>query len=99
VYHVKNNDNLDLNMHTDNSLLRDAGHLFRKLPVAPNPRATQWIDKSQTIGKHGEVVEKPLYKSISDAYRRMVLRDPGPKFTKPGESVSIGQTPNAAKFR
>jgi len=32
--------------------------LYRKL--APNTRERQWIERTQTIGKHGEVVEKPL---------------------------------------
>jgi len=36
---------------------------------------------------------------MTDACHCMVSRDPGPKFTKFGEQVSIGQTPNPANFR
>jgi len=36
---------------------------------------------------------------MTDAYHCMVSQDPGPKFTKFGEQVSIGQTPNPANFR
>ena len=56
----------------------------------------------KTAGKRGEVVEKPLREFISEGLTRVTVQydgTPGPKFTKFGELVSIGQTPNAAKCR
>jgi len=46
-------------------LPRDAGHLYRKL--APNTRGNAVNrNESKTIRKHRELVEKPLYKCISE---------------------------------
>ena len=85
---------------------RDAGHSCGKL--APNPGATHWRSEyrnnTKPIGKHREVVEKPLTGvSVKDWCMSPVAAwyhgSPGPKFTKFGEYVSIGKTPNATKYR
>jgi len=56
-----------------------------------NLRATQWIwNNAKTVGKHVEVVEKPLYKCISEGLIHVAAwyhGNPGPKFTKFGESI------------
>jgi len=49
---------------------------------------------TKTIGKHGEVVENPLYKRIIERLMHVAAwyyRTLGPKFTKFGEYVSIGR--------
>ena len=61
-------------------------------------------NKTKTIGKHGVAVEKALYKRISEglmhvaAWELGLSRDPGPKFTKLREYVSIGQTLTLPNF-
>jgi len=44
-------------------LPQDAGHLYRKFPPSGNALNR---NNTETIGKHGKVVEKPLYKCISE---------------------------------
>ena len=55
----------------------------------------------KTIGKHREVVEKALYKCTSEGLINVATwyhGNPGPKFTKIWEQVSIGQTLSIVKF-
>ena len=57
-----------------------------------------WFD----LMKHQEVFERSLYKCISGGLMHVAAwyhGTPGPKFTKFAEWVSIGQTPNATKYR
>jgi len=52
-------------------------------------------NKSKTIGKHGKVVEKPVYMCINEGLMHVAAwyhGTPGPKFMKFGEYISIGQT-------
>ena len=59
-------------------------------------------NKPKTIGKHGEVGEKTLYKCISEGLMHVAPwyhGTPDQCSGNSGNKASIGQTPNAAKFR
>jgi len=61
--------------------------LVQKACTQSSGNALNW-NKSKTVGKYGEVVEKPLYNCISERLMHVATwyhGTPGPKFTKFGE--------------
>ena len=81
-------------------LPRDAGHSCRTL--APNPRTSQWIETSLKLSANmAEVVEKPLYKCISEGLIHVVSwyhRTPGQSSRNSRNKCRFQTpTPNTAK--
>jgi len=67
---------------------RDAGNLYRKL--APNPRATQWIEGTLKLSANMGKLPKNYFTSLSVKDWCMssphgITGTPGPKFTKFGK--------------
>jgi len=62
----------------------------------------QYIETTpKLLANMGKLSKKPLYKCISERLMHVTTWyhwTPGPKFTKVGEEVSIGQITNMAKF-
>jgi len=69
----------------------DAWLTFDALPCSS-------LNICSSLFRVGKSKSRQVRQWMTDACRRMVSRDRRPKFTKFGEYVSTGQTPNHAKF-